>query len=623
MRASTLFNFAAAVSLAVACDSCYGPSSEVIHERLVRRMQPEAQDTTIGPKAPLEWGQLNFMHTTDTHGWLEGHLKEQNYGADWGDFVSFSTHMKHKAGNLGVDLLLVDTGDLHDGNGLSDAALPNGVYSNPIFDEVDYDLLTIGNHELYVAEVAYEQRKYVTSNVQIVNPATSQFEYIGKQYRYFKTEHGLRIMAFGVLYDFTGNSNVSKVIKAVTLVQQQWFLDAINYPEPIDLFLVIGHNPIRTTDFASTFSLLHNTIRALRPNVPIQAFGGHSHIRDFQVYDDMSTGLESGRYCETLGWVSMSGIKSSSYTGVMKPHGVTNPSRLAMNTSTTFDYHSGLRVTGEITDARKELNLALLYGCAPQTWCASCQPFESSGNIFSLVSTALGAVVVNSSRSTIPRIVIVNTGSIRFDLVKGPFTFDDSFIVSPFTDAFQYINVPYALAKNVLNSLNGAPLNDKRNSAGSDWGYVMPQVKDSCMDPIIGFITEEKGELKARGHTRRQTVVIPGYTTKDDFGTDGDDTPHSKIPSYSQPNYAAGNASFPTDGTTPATVDVVFLDFFASTVVSVLNKLGGTYTTANVQYYMPPTYTSQNYLPEYAKKYWQANVPNCPVGQGVGFPSKN
>ena len=53
--------------------------------------------------------QLTFFQT-DTHGWLEGHLKEQNYGADWGDFVSFSTHMKHKAGNLGVDLLLVDTG---------------------------------------------------------------------------------------------------------------------------------------------------------------------------------------------------------------------------------------------------------------------------------------------------------------------------------------------------------------------------------------------------------------------------------------------------------------------------------------------------------------------------------
>jgi 2',3'-cyclic-nucleotide 2'-phosphodiesterase (5'-nucleotidase family) len=122
---------------------------------------------------------------------------------------------------------------------------------------------------------------------------------------------------------------------------------------------------------------------------------------------------------------------------------------------------------------------------------------------------------VNASRATIPRIVIVNTGSIRFDLVKGPFTYDDSFIVSPFTDAFQYINVPYALAKSVLNSLNGAGGNDKkRNSAGSDWGFeYMPQVKDSCLDPTISLITGEKGELKARGHTRRQTVVTPGYTT--------------------------------------------------------------------------------------------------------------
>lgn len=101
-------------------------------------------------------------------------------------------------------------------------------------------------------------------------------------------------MAFGVLYNFNGNSNVSKVITAADMIKQQWFIDAVNYTEPIDLFLVIGHNPVRRTDSSSTFGLLHDTIRAIRPSVPIQAFGGHSHIRDFQVYDDMSTGLESG-----------------------------------------------------------------------------------------------------------------------------------------------------------------------------------------------------------------------------------------------------------------------------------------------------------------------------------------
>jgi len=104
---------------------------------------------------------------------------------------------------------------------------------------------------------------------------------------------GLRIMTFGVLFDFTGNSNASKIINAADLVKQQWFLDAVNFSEPVDLFLLIGHNPIRGS--GSTFSLIHDTIRSLRPNIPIQGFGGHTHIRDFTVYDDKSTALESGR----------------------------------------------------------------------------------------------------------------------------------------------------------------------------------------------------------------------------------------------------------------------------------------------------------------------------------------
>lgn len=106
---------------------------------------------------------------------------------------------------------------------------------------------------------------------------------------------GLRIMTFGVLFDFTGNSNVSKVIKAADMVKQQWFLDAVNFDQPIDLFLLIGHNPARNTDYANTFGLVHKTIRGLRPDTPVQIFGGHSHIRDFQVYDDRTTALESGR----------------------------------------------------------------------------------------------------------------------------------------------------------------------------------------------------------------------------------------------------------------------------------------------------------------------------------------
>lgn len=143
--------------------------------------------------------------------------------------------MKKKANDLEVDLLLIDTGisllnfnsihaasltifgigDLHDGAGLSDATKPNGLVSNIIFENIDYDLLTIGpipsppkcidyligsgNHELILEDVAYETlngfskvygERYLTSNVQILNKATGGYQYIGQPYRYFTTRHG-------------------------------------------------------------------------------------------------------------------------------------------------------------------------------------------------------------------------------------------------------------------------------------------------------------------------------------------------------------------------------------------------------------------------------------------------
>ncbi len=94
-------------------------------------------------------------------------------------------------------------------------------------------------------------------------------------------------MAFGVLFDFTSNSNVSKIIKAADLVQESWFLDAVNYPEPIDLFILIGHNPVRREDKFSTFGVLLDTVRDNRPGIPIQVFGGHTHIRYCRPVSDL------------------------------------------------------------------------------------------------------------------------------------------------------------------------------------------------------------------------------------------------------------------------------------------------------------------------------------------------
>ena len=117
---------------------------------------------------------------------------------------------------------------------------------------------------------------------------------------------------------------------------------------------------------------------------------------------------------------------------------------------------------------------------------------------------------------------------------------------------------------------------------------------------------------------KRMMAVTPGYTTTDDFGTDGDDTVHAVIPYNMQPHDLQANASFPADGSLPETVDLVFLDFISKNVLEALKQTGLAYKSSDIQYFLPPTFTTNSYLPIYAKAKWQAGLPNCPVGNGVG-----
>jgi len=99
---------------------------------------------------------------------------------------------------------------------------------------------------------------------------------------------------------------------------------------------------------------------------------------------------------------------------------------------------SGLSTTAEITKYRDQLQLSRVYGCTPRDFCITCAPFNSSNSIFSLLSQALAEVVVNETRKDTPRYVIANTGGIRLDMYKGPFTYDDFFTIMPYHNLPQF-----------------------------------------------------------------------------------------------------------------------------------------------------------------------------------------
>ncbi|KAH8977050.1 Metallo-dependent phosphatase-like protein [Lactarius hatsudake] len=98
------------------------------------------------------------------------------------DFASFVAHMKKIADEKGVDLLLVDSGDLHDGTNLSDGFPLGGIDahdSNQFFSQLLYDVPTIGNHELYIYANALDMHqnfapkfpgRYLSSDVNITIP---------------------------------------------------------------------------------------------------------------------------------------------------------------------------------------------------------------------------------------------------------------------------------------------------------------------------------------------------------------------------------------------------------------------------------------------------------------------
>lgn len=101
-----------------------------------------------------------------------------------------------------------------------------------------------------------------------------------------------------MLYDFTGYDKGTYVQKVEDMVKEAWFLQAIK--EEPDLFLLAGHMPVSK----DKWPFVYDAIRAVHPLTPITVFGGHTHIRDCVQFDGRSMALESGRYMETLGWMS-------------------------------------------------------------------------------------------------------------------------------------------------------------------------------------------------------------------------------------------------------------------------------------------------------------------------------
>lgn len=87
-----------------------------------------------------------------------------------------------------------------------------------------------------------------------------------------------------------------------------------------------------------------------------------------------------------------------------------------------LDFPTGNKISSEIFGSREALRLTEVFGCIPTTFCIGCSRVDEAENLYTLLLKALKEVIINGSRAKFPRIILTNTGSVRYDLVKGPFT---------------------------------------------------------------------------------------------------------------------------------------------------------------------------------------------------------
>ena len=538
--------------------------------------------------------------------------------------------MRKQADAQGADFLVIDTGDRVEGNGLYDSSEPKGVYLSAVLRQQHVDIMTTGNHELYkqntsetefLTTVPNFQSSYLASNVDIMHPVMDELVPLAPRYKKFTTANRkIRIVAFGFLFDFTGNYRNTVVQPVEETVEEDWFQEAIR-DEAVDLFLVAGHVPVRSKEYC----VILREIRAVNPNVAVQFFGGHYHVRDYVRYDPAASGLASGRFMETIGFLSIDNLPTSATNSSASLAPPIFNRRYIDNNLLSFYHHTGLdevsfpteagRQTSRLIDrSRNELRLDEIHGCAPEDLWMTRVKYPASNSVYTwLEKEVLPASLRDDSRKGKPALSIVNTGAIRFDIFKGPFTQDTTFIVSPFTSGFRYVkDVLYEQAEIIVEILNKqpqilTPTDYWQND--STFFTLAPPEQAGHLQRAASHGEYLKNQANSWGQfgNRNSPNIFPGYTTLDDAGADGDDTIHSPVSFHRVPNCikALISADAPPG---PETVDLVYVDFIEPFIIRAAQYIGLDIDfTKDAGVYMPST-TLTSLILDWIRENWR-----CPT----------
>ena len=344
-------------------------------------------------------------------------------------------------------------------------------------------------------------------------------------------------------------------------------------------------------------------------------------------------GIESGRYMETIGFVSIDGLgshndnkgdiavkKSPDYQRLYIDNNLYSLHEHSGTNKSTFATELGQNVSTMIHQARENLTLDHTFGCAPHTFWLNRAPFPSNDSILTLLGDEILADTFKPRKD--PAIIVTNSGAMRFDIFKGPFTIDTTFLVSPFTSGFRMIkNVDTKLAAQVLSILNNEgpiPLKDLTALAKGQDDFGEYRLHDLLAPlPPVNKQTISVRNAPAQAPLQpSDKETIPGYTTKDDIGDSGDDTIHQQINFFDVPNCIGTNIHVdPNDKeNAPEKVDLIYNEFIQDWILLALRYLGVTYGKENTRTVMEGK-SMTDVISEWVAEHWECERNSGLLGQ--------
>lgn len=462
-----------------------------------------------GAIAPtLPFGDINLVVLTDVHSWVAGHRGNgpDNLDVSYGDVVSFFEQLKDYCYNTDDstaknecdgDLWLVQNGDWIDGTGLAMDGDAHALMS--ILEQIPFDVLNTGNHDLYQDSVISQMRKggflewwgprHLTSNVYMNTTNDSIATFTEPMSNRFHVLNGRKstVLVFGFIYNLSDPSDLVVVQPVEEAVQESWFIDALQATSiGYDAILVMLHAGIDDPSVEVIRKAIRNiTKESIDPegNLPIQFVAGHTHMRRHLVADSQSTVVEAGKYMDTVGWISFPNSetirseKESNNATDLFQHVFLDANRFTLRDTLgipsvqsvnysgdddNFQTTLGKKVATYIEETRDSLGLTKNIGCAPSDYILE-QGLRHEDSLWRLFRDEVGPYVLTNPQllqdegeaSTSNRALFMSQDSWRFGLYEGKLTVDDVIAVSPFDEPIYRVSVlPCSTVRDLEDSMN-------------------------------------------------------------------------------------------------------------------------------------------------------------------------